>query len=239
MISSIIAQYHANLTSADSVQKWRTALLLTSAALGYEYFLLALLENSSVPRSNADIYTNYPESWLRKYLKNEYYRFDPIVIHCQNSVVPIAWNEELFQTSEQKSMRQEAAVHGLKYGISFPISSTSGHIGVMSYASTFNEKAPSLPARALLGITRDVAFDALRRLRPAKDIQRNEKPIKLTRREKECIKWVAEGKTSWEASIIMQCAEATVNFHLTNVMNKYGVRTRQQAILKAYIDQQI
>jgi LuxR family quorum-sensing transcriptional regulator LasR len=56
---------------------------------------------------------------------------------------------------------------------------------------------------------------------------------KLTRRELEVLKWVMAGKSSWEISRITNCSEATVNFHMANVRQKFNVNTRQQAVVKA------
>ena len=55
----------------------------------------------------------------------------------------------------------------------------------------------------------------------------------LTRRELEVLKWVMAGKSSWEISRITDCAEATVNFHISNIRQKFNVSTRQQALVKA------
>ena len=41
------------------------------------------------------------------------------------------------------------------------------------------------------------------------------------------------GKSSWEVARITGCSEATVNFHLANVRQKFDVNTRQQAVVKA------
>lgn len=57
------------------------------------------------------------------------------------------------------------------------------------------------------------------------------KPL-LTNREKECMKWVAEGKTSWEVSIILGVSERTVNFHIQNCMSKTNSVNRRQAVTK-------
>ncbi|EGM79774.1 DNA-binding protein with HTH domain protein [Rheinheimera sp. A13L] len=54
--------------------------------------------------------------------------------------------------------------------------------------------------------------------------------VRLTPREIECIHWAAHGKTSWEISRILSITERTVNFHLTNSMQKTGSSNRQQLI---------
>jgi hypothetical protein len=42
----------------------------------------------------------------------------------------------------------------------------------------------------------------------------------LTQRERECLTWVAAGKSSWEISRIMAISERTVNFHIGNTKRK-------------------
>ena len=55
----------------------------------------------------------------------------------------------------------------------------------------------------------------------------------LTEREKECLLWTAEGKTSWEISQILGISERTVVFHLNNATRKLDVVNRQHAVAKA------
>ncbi len=57
--------------------------------------------------------------------------------------------------------------------------------------------------------------------------------IRLTVKEKEVLKWVIEGKTSWEISRILDTSERTVKFHLKNVYSKLRVSNRAQAVAKA------
>lgn len=70
-----------------------------------------------------------------------------------------------------------------------------------------------------------------------KAYQRNSQDasIKLTKRELECMKWVSEGKTSWEISQILSISERTVNFHIANYIEKTGSINRQQAITKCLL----
>lgn len=53
----------------------------------------------------------------------------------------------------------------------------------------------------------------------------------LTPREEEIMKWVAEGKTNWEISIILKVSLNTIKFHLKNIYQKLGgVENRWTAI---------
>lgn len=62
-----------------------------------------------------------------------------------------------------------------------------------------------------------------------------ENQINITKREKDCLKWACEGKTSWEISQILGIAERTVNFHLSNCIVKTDSANRQQAIVKCIV----
>ncbi|MED5526254.1 MAG: LuxR C-terminal-related transcriptional regulator [Pseudomonadota bacterium] len=59
---------------------------------------------------------------------------------------------------------------------------------------------------------------------------------KLSPREKECLKWVSEGKTTWEVAKILNIAERTASFHLNNVLAKTQSENRNQAITKLLLN---
>ena len=52
----------------------------------------------------------------------------------------------------------------------------------------------------------------------------------LTRREIQCLKWAAAGKTDSEIAVIVGISSPTVRFHLTNASRKLDVTGRSQAI---------
>lgn len=57
------------------------------------------------------------------------------------------------------------------------------------------------------------------------------KSMALTDREAEIMRWVAEGKTNWEISVILHVSLNTVKFHLKNVYQKLGgVENRWAAV---------
>lgn len=58
-------------------------------------------------------------------------------------------------------------------------------------------------------------------------------PARLTRREIQCLKWAAAGKTDAEISEIVEISLPTVRFHVTNAARKLGVAGRSQAVQRA------
>jgi DNA-binding CsgD family transcriptional regulator len=65
------------------------------------------------------------------------------------------------------------------------------------------------------------------------------KDILISARELDCLKWVAAGKTAWEASVILGISERTVRFHLNAAREKLDCMTTTQAVAKAVSQQLI
>jgi DNA-binding CsgD family transcriptional regulator len=55
----------------------------------------------------------------------------------------------------------------------------------------------------------------------------------MTAREREVLRWTAEGKTAYEISRILTVSERTVNFHINNVVSKLGASNKTHAAVKA------
>lgn len=56
---------------------------------------------------------------------------------------------------------------------------------------------------------------------------------KLSPRQVECVRWVAEGKTDAEIGVIMKLSPRTVRFHLDAAKAKLSVTTRCQLLVWA------
>jgi LuxR family quorum sensing-dependent transcriptional regulator len=55
----------------------------------------------------------------------------------------------------------------------------------------------------------------------------------LTPREREILRWAADGKTAWETSVILDLSERTVKFHLIEASRKLNAVNRTSAVAKA------
>ena len=57
--------------------------------------------------------------------------------------------------------------------------------------------------------------------------------VQLTRRERECLEWCAQGLTTKEIAVQLSRSAATVTLHLENAARKLGARNRAQAVARA------
>ena len=121
---------------------------------------------------------------------------------------------------------------GVGTAIVAPAYLPAGMIGAVVWASPdptvdvarlFDERAVALHALTL----RLMATYADARIGSA------EAPVRLTRREIQCLKWAAAGKTDHEIGQIVHISLPTVRFHITNASRKLHVVGRSQAIHRA------
>lgn len=129
-------------------------------------------------------------------------------------------------------------VLGLKldFGIRTCLSAgVRGVLGVCTYFafSNFDQKAQARLRTLLYIVGPHFHLAYLRATTPANATAANDTLLTLTPREEEIMKWVAEGKTNWEISIILHVSLNTVKFHLKNIYDKLGgVENRWDAIAR-------
>jgi LuxR family quorum-sensing transcriptional regulator LasR len=131
-------------------------------------------------------------------------------------------------------MMCDAWENGIRRGLTVPIHGPQGEVGVLSLNSDLSDnefyRASDAHQYDIQVIAHYFHDAALSRLRRQVEIP---KPIALTDREAEILKWTVEGKTAWEIGSILNISERTVNFHIQNVMEKFGVHNKTQAAAKA------
>lgn len=223
------------LLKSTTEAAWKSSLFALARDQGFDSVLYGAVASRHAKLENAFLHSNYSTSWRERYDAEKLHYIDPTVAHCVNSAVPLVWEPDTFQDVAQRAMYEEACGHGIRSGITLPIHGPGGEFGVVSFASDarpsndFDSQIVQLmPALSLI---RDYAFEAsLKFIHEAKNA---EPAPRLTKRELEVLGWVMVGKSSWEISKITSCSEATVNFHIANVRQKFNVNTRQQALVKA------
>lgn len=222
------------LLESKDAETWKQSLLSAANSVGFEQVMYAVVHSRHAQYENAFVQTNYSAEWRERYDAERFAYVDPTVGHCLISTLPIVWEPDAFSTSGGRVLYEEACSFGMRTGVTLPIHGPGGEVGLLSLASDTapgpqftRDVAHNMGELALL---RDYAFAASL---PFALQGGAEAAPRLTRRELEVLQWVMAGKSSWEISMITRCSEATVNFHLANVRQKFNVNTRQQAVVKA------
>lgn len=224
-----------SLLECSTEEAWTNSLVSIASNLGFNHVLYGCVSNKLSPLDKAFIRSNYSREWRRAYDDNKLHKVDPTVSHCLKSSLPLIWKPETFTTPPQKKFYEAASGYGLRTGITLPAHGGNGEFGILSFALDSIPKPCGIllndVSLAQLTLVRDYAFESSLKFlagRPAEN-----EPVTLTNRERECLLWIINGKSSWEASRLLNCSEATINFHVTNIKSKFNVRTRRQAAVKA------
>ena len=227
----------ATLLECGTETAWMEALFQLGNDHGFESTLIAVVPDHQTSLEQAFLRSNYSPNWRNVYDSAKLVYVDPTVAHCTTRSTPLIWEPDIFASEQQKIMYEEACSHGLRSGLTLPFHGANGELGILCFV---NDVMPSKRfqreawhAMPDLTLMRDFAFEAsLKFAKPSLQIPSHPHPA-ITRRELECLKWSATGKSSWEIARILNCSESTINFHFSNIRRKFDTATRQQAIVKA------
>jgi len=221
-----------NLTDADA---WQKRIKFAAAYLGFNQMLFELLAKTTSDIDSTFVVSNYSADWQDRYDQCGYVHIDPAVTYSLQNVSPLVWRDKLYNGEAQRNFREEAKAHGLAFGITFPLHGPNGEFGIFNLSLDKSSEAEALRTiQRTLGellLLKDAAFQSVLKLPLCKDAAAG---FQLTKREQEILQWSAIGKTAWEISRICNCSEANINFHLSNVRRKFGVRSSRAAALRAY-----
>jgi LuxR family transcriptional regulator len=223
-------QLHTLLT-AQNEQEYFSALSGAANQLGFERCAFGMRLPLPVTNPGFILHTNYAQAWRDRYVQNNYLLIDPTVAHGMRSIRPLVWDEPLFaQTPE---FWEEARSHGLKVGWAQASHSAQGVGSMLTLARSHD----ALSARELAASGAHMTWLAqlahegfARFVLPA---HLPEAFAELSGREAEVLRWTAEGKTSGEIGYILGIATGTVNYHLSNAIEKLGASNRTAAAIKA------
>ncbi len=224
----------AALFDCGSEDSWSKAVFKLAKDLGFEHVLFTLVPNRQTALEKAFIRSNYPPQWCGIYDSKKLIYLDPTFQHCLSHSTPLVWGPDIFTSKQQMEMYEEACSYGLCSGITLPIHGADSEVGMISFVSGRNSRKTQSRAPAELSdlsLMRDFVFESsLRFINP--DLHAIRLPA-ITPREMECLKWCAEGKSSWDIAHILRCSEAVVNFHFGNLRRKFNTTSRRQAVVKA------
>lgn len=222
-----------SLSSSAKNLDWEEQLQNVMKKIGFKSYLISL--GRAVPSRDplSQIITTYPVEWLDRYSAEDLFKIDPIVKHCNKFIIPMFWERErLLARGSPVEFWAAREEYGLKYGISIPLryKDMTGSLSVAQEANVSNGFEGDVDGS--IGDLFMLLPYLVEGLKNRIEVVNSPK-CKLTKRESECLEWSAFGKTSWEISCILNCAERTVNFHIGNATLKLGALNRRQAIASA------
>jgi LuxR family transcriptional regulator, quorum-sensing system regulator CciR len=222
---------------ARSETELADVLSVVARELGFSYFALTHhVDIRRAPQPAIRLH-NYPEEWAEYYDDNRLGLSDPVHRASHLTSVGFAWSD-LSRLIDLTQGDREMLVHGERMGIgdgfTVPANVPGESNGSCSFANPKGVplREEDLPLAQLVGA---FAFEGARRLWRMRSPQAEPAP-KLTDRQRECILWVARGKSDWEISRILGIRHETVIRHLKQARERYGVAKRTMLAIQALFD---
>lgn len=240
MINTRIQDEVDKLEAISSLHDFKSYMMALKDSLGFDHLTYAIFNSPNATVEEPLVACSYDPNWLDYYFTNDCINNDPIVQAAQNAWTPYMW-EHLKKTKKERKFMSMAHDFGISpQGITIPIRRMDNELALVSISTQANSKNWDDLMNFSVPVLRFVADYCHDRFMMTFANDNKEKPsFNLTERERECLLWTSRGKSNWEIARILNIAERTVTFHITNACKKLGVNSRFQAAVIAIARQVI
>jgi LuxR family transcriptional regulator, quorum-sensing system regulator BjaR1 len=212
------------------------------SAFGFTSFIVSGLPPRNASLADYTLLNGWPPDWFAQYAGKYYCDTDAIAIRARETVEPFFWNEvtpQITKGSAADRIMQEAREFGLHDGLLVPIFGLNGDQSVVSMAGQkIDCNAKSRGALYLMAMYAHNKISSLN-ARASRTCKKIDRAVGLSLRERECLQWIASGKTDWETGEILSISLNTVSAHIRNATAKLQAVNRTQAVVKALLGRHI
>lgn len=191
-------------------------------ACGFHAYVMAGLPSPGTSLSDLTVAHGWPPEWFEIYTRENFSAIDPVPKFGASTVQPFEWSETRYDKESNPAahlVMTRATEFRLMQGYCIPLHYDGGGAVISMATEQLNIDPVAKSALQLIGV---YAHNRIRSLgRP-----NQQKRDGLTAREREILRWVADGKTPWEVSVILRISERTVKFHLIQASRKATRRRR-------------
>jgi len=243
---NIIKEYVTEIENSFSEKEILNILADIAAQYGFEFYTYSRMFPKAITRIDLVAIGNYPSEWKELYIKKKYLYVDPVMKHCTSSTLPYYW-KNIFLSKEEDviNFAKDCSRFGLINGFSIGINGNCGDFSLLNFGGCEPNDYDSIEFSQAVIVAHAILpyiHEKLAQLSPVKTLYPTDSrylpnaPLQeLTAREKECLLWTAEGRTSHDISIILNISESTVNFHLKNAVKKLDCINKTHAVAKAIL----
>lgn len=231
--SRIIREFHDRAAMVRSVEELARLLEAVARELGFEF--IAFLHSRSLLQHDPRLirYDTYPEGWDRRLIGRGHKLVDPVLSIARRRVSVFRWTDGLAGaslTKVQSKILREAMRVGIRRGITVPANVPGEPEGSISFATGHVRRISDERVLIADAVGR-IAFDAARRL--AGIAVAADTIPHVSDRVRECIFWIAHGKTTQDIADILGIDLETVRTYVKSAFRLLNVITRGQLVHEA------
>jgi len=225
------------IEATTSPEDLREAICTITAELGFDYFALTHHVDMAVaPQSSIRLH-NYPDKWVSYFDDNRLGVSDPVHRASHVTSVGFTWAQLerlIVMTPGDRLILELAREQGLGEGFTVPANVPGEARGSCSFASAAGRPLP-MTMLPLAQLAAAFAFEGARRMWRDEALGPEPRPA-ITDRQRDCLLWIARGKSDWETSRILGLSEETVIRHIKQARERYGVEKRTSLLIRTLFD---
>lgn len=217
---------------AASVEEIGDLFLREVEAIGFSHVACCSHVDPLRPPPGAVMIVRYPLGWVEHFSARGYASLDPVFLTARREVLPFRWSDPAFLNGlsrRQRRVLDEARAFGIRDGFTVPLHAPGALPASCSLVIGPGGVDP-LEARNAHWYA-VYAHEAARRLLVSGEGQRR-RP-RLSRRERQCLELVGRGKDDYAIGVILGISQSTAHNTVQRAMQKFGVATRIQAVVRA------
>lgn len=206
--------------------------------LGYDFFAINE-QGLTVHERRAIVFSNYPGAWLQTLEESQLWHDDPVQRAATTTHGSFTWSElgDLIKLEPRDLAYIEMAKsQGIRSGLTIPFHTPNQPSGVISFASGNDGPMPNLNRAQSIYIAGEIYKKAVAIRREASGTQDR---IRLTRRQKQCVTYLANGHTIEETAAKLGISRHSVKSHIESSGKTLGARRLPQIVARAIYYRQI
>lgn len=177
---------------------------------------------------------NYPDGWNDYYMDSGYKKCDPVIEHALSSCIHSIWTPHMFgRNILSRKMFHDVSESGIHCGITIPMRDHKGNVASVNFSGHSREPisfwedmkigylyfiAANLHDNIVTGYLNEERLAGLPHITP---------------RERDVLRFIADGKTAREIARTFRVTESAVEYHLKNIREKLSSSNTAQAVFKA------
>lgn len=229
LMRRIVDRFEIAARHAGSQDELAAHIADATAEMGFDHF--ALLHHLSLSSDRADLVRvdNYPIRWAEELALRDLIGADPVHHASMRTNIGFSWSElsQLVKLDPQsRHLLRLASRFGIGDGFTVPANVPGEPSGSCSFAVAPDRPLPvhNLLSAEQIGAH---AFQAARRIA---GFPRGGAPPRLSRRERQCVRLIALGKTDWEIAAILAISVETAHQYVKRARAAYDVVSRAQLV---------
>jgi len=199
-----------------------------SYSFGFEKFLLCNMPKLDETISEKVVLTNWDQEMVQSFDEAEVSSSGGYWVQLRSTILPVPIVANIAQSLQPKFSEAEILLSfGYRRTVYYPMVQPDGARWIFAFCDSSEVRDTDAEANlhlVLMHLSEKMA---------SFETTKTEAKATLSDREKDCLKWTANGKTSGEIASILSLSEHTVNHYLMNATRKLQAVTRTQAVVNA------